>query len=223
MPPEVNQDQLLAQPPADDDPATGSVDLTPEHVRNTPEYRELARQNRILARQKGEADRQIADARAKAEAAAQAAEAQRIAAQESQVRAILGDEGVDLWEKFADLSATDPVRAAELLANFTKGRAQSQPAATPAPAQTGERTPPVPAQNAPATGLSRTVGDAPLAGPADDTDSTIEALEKRYADMVERNQDPARRNRVTMKDRAGAMIAYVGAAYLKSGARPKSS
>ena len=223
MPPEVTQDQLSAQPPAEvDDPAIGSVDLTPDHVRSTPEYRELVRQNRILARQKGDADRQIAEARTRAEAATQAAEADRMAAQETKVREILGDDGVALWEQFADLSTTDPVRAAELLASY-KGKAQSQPPATPESQPAGERNTQVSQSNVPpATGLSRTVGDAPLAGPADDTDSVVEALEKRYADMVERNQDPSRRNRVTMKDRANAMIAYVGAAYLKSGAKPKS-
>lgn len=224
--------QTTGEPPAGgegeplDDPALGATGLTPEHVRNTPEYRELARQNRILARKAGEAERQAATARQTAEQVAQAAEAERVAAQEQRVREILGDDGVAMWDQFAELSTTDPVKAAELLAEFAKGKAQSQPpaAASPTPAAGGTQVPAQqPQQQPPAsTGLSRSVGDAPLAGAPDDTAQVIEGLEKRYQDVVERNQNASTRNRVTMKDRAGALISYVGAAYLKAGARPKN-
>lgn len=204
-------------------PAPGASNLTSEHVRNTPEYRELQRQNRLLAREKGEIAAREAAARAQAEQARQAAEAATVAAQEQKVRDLLGDEGVAFWDQFSELSTTDPVKAAELLAEF-RGKAQSQPPAPAAPAETAGGTQQVTGQQqqAPATGLSRTVGDAPIAGTGDDTDSVIEGLTQRYQSVVERNLDPTQRNRVTMRDRASAMIAYVGAAYLKSGAKPKS-
>lgn len=219
---------VAGQPPAGEgasapDPATGNVSLSADLIRNSPEYRELQNQNRILARQRGDVERQLAAQRTAAEQAAQAAEAQRVAAQEDRVRAILGDDGVAVWDRFADLSTTDPVGAAEYLAEQLKGRAQSAPPAagepvTPPAGGTAVTQPGTPAP----TGLSRAVGDAPLAGAADDTEQVIAGLEKTYADTVERNLDPAQRNRVTARDRANAFIAFVGASYLKSGARPKS-
>jgi hypothetical protein len=206
--------------PVDD--TLAALGLTPEHVRNTPEYRELARQNRILARQAGDAAAQAAKAREAAEAAAQAAEAERMTAQETRIRDILGDEGVAMWDQFADLSNTDPVAAAELLAQFTAARAQSPSGGATPEAEAGGGTQ-VPTNTTPTTGLSRAVsGDTPLGGVQDDTTQLIEQLEKRYTDTVDRNLTPATRNRVTAKERAAAMIAFLGAAYLKSGARPRS-
>lgn len=216
------------QPPAGDgdlpDPALGNVALSADYVRQSPEYRELQRQNRILARQSGDAQREAARVRAEAEQRAQAAEAQRAEEQAARVRTILGDDGVAIWDQFADLSTTDPVGAAEFLAQQLQGRAQNPaPAAgDPTPPPAGGTPVPQPGNAPAAAGLSRAVGDAPLAGQADETDQVIAGLEATYADIAERNQDPARRNRVTMRDRANGFIAYLGAAYLKSGARPKS-
>jgi hypothetical protein len=221
-----NEGQTIQTPPADGDgnaapPASGALDLTPDLVRSTPEYQELQRQNRILARENGQAKAQAAAARTQAEATAQAAEAERTAAQANRVREILGEDGLAMWDQFADLSSTDPVKAAELLAEYTKGKAQSHPAVPQAPAPAAAAGGNIMAGTQPATGLSRSVGTAPLAGQSDDPAETIAALEKRYADVVERNQDSSLRNRVTMKDRASAMISYLGAAYLKAGAKPK--
>lgn len=213
------------EPPAGD-PATGAPALTPDHIRNSPEYRELQRQNRTLARENGSLRQQTAQARTAAEQAAQAAEAERIAAQESRVRQLLGDDGVNAWNELADLQTTDPVAAAERFAQYvaTRGQTPAQAASGQQQATGGTEVPQQqPSQGQPpATGLSRTVGDVPLnGGEADPTAEVISGLEQRYADTVARVQDPVTRNRVTMRERAGAMIGFIGAAYLKAGAKPK--
>ena len=78
------------------------------------------------------------------------------------------------------------------------------------------QTPPPPSRGAD--------GGTPLnPQPQDTPDQVIAALEKNYTDTVDRVQDPVTRNRVTMRDRAGAFINFLGASYLKAGATPKDT
>ncbi len=78
-----------------------------------------------------------------------------------------------------------------------------------------------PAPPPPSGGIN---GDAPLgaASTQEDLGQVISGLEGGYNGVVERVQDPLTRNRVTMRDRATGFINYLGAAYLKAGAKPKS-
>lgn len=138
---------------------------------------------------------------------------------------ILGDEaGVAAYQEIAELTASDPRAAAKRMAELiAQARVQNPaapatPPAPPAPAA-GEGT--VPNQPpAPPRGVG---ADAPLGQPprTEDDHLTIAAeLESTYQSVVNRVQDPQTRRRVTMKDRAGAFIGYVGAAVLRAGARP---
>lgn len=210
---------------ADADPAPASVALTPEAVRNSPEFRALARENRTLRRTAGSAEAAAAAARTAAEEARQAAEAQQQAALEADILATLGPDGIASWTEIAELSATDQRAAARRFAELmSQVRAQSaaeggEGEADPDPAAAGGNQVPAQTPPPPARGVD---GGAPLqAAPADDPLQVIAALEKNYNDTVERVQDPVTRNRVTMKDRAGAFINFVGAAYLKAGATPR--
>lgn len=199
-----------------------STALTPDAIRNSPEYRALMKENRKLARQAGSANAAATAARTAAEEARLAAEAQQQAVVDAQITAALGPEGVTFWQEFAELSATDPVAAAQRLAEFRAAGAAAQsaadgadpadanPAAGEGTAMSASTPPP------PAAGVE---GGAPLgaAGRTQPTAADVAAgLEKTFTDMVERVQDPLTRNRVTMKDRASAMISYLGAAYVRA-------
>lgn len=206
-----------------------SLHLTPEAVRNSPEFKALEKQNRQLARQKGTAETAAAAARTEAENVRQAAEAERQAVLSQQLISTLGESGIAAYTEIAELSATDPVAAAQRLKALMESAAQSAaPKAPEAPTTTSEgtesnvanatsqRTPPPPSH-----GLD---GGTPLSqgSTGEDQATVIAGLEKTYADVVARNQNFSQRNRVTMKDRANGFISYLGAAYLKSGAKPKS-
>lgn len=209
--------------PAGDGGAPGN--LTSDAVRNSPEYKELARQNRLLARQAGSATREAETARGAAERARAAAEAESQADLERELMESLGEDGVAAYNEIAELSQTDPRAAARRMAALLKSRGQTPAdviaAATEQPAETeeGNLAPAVPQ---PPRGVD---AGAPLSqGVAVDPNVAIAAdLEKTYSDVVARNQDPRLRTRVTMKDRANGLIAYLGAAYIKSGAKPKGS
>ncbi len=198
-------------------------------IRNSPEYLELQRQNRSLARERGSKDTEVARLRAELERERQAAEASRAAAELAQVSAILGDDGVRAWSEIAELSQTDQVAAARRFAELMRQAASVQSGqqaaageAGSAPVQGGTtvttqvgQTPPPPAH---------VEASAPLgqAGATDDYATIAADLEARYAERVTQMQDPMQRNRVGMKGIADGLISYLGAAYLKAGARPKS-
>lgn len=222
-------DGAQADPPA---PAPVVV-LTPDQIRAHPEFQALLKQNRQLAREKGSVERQFADFRTEAAEAQQAAEAERQAALERQLREQLGEDGVAVYQEIAELSQSDPFAAALRIAELRKAPAGQTPvpAATGTPAAGEPEEDPV-AGNAnaaasaapppPSQGLD---GGAPLgqASTGEDVGQIIKDLESHYAATVARNQDMRSRNRVTMRDRASALIGYIGAAYLKAGAKPKSN
>lgn len=213
------------QDPIDDaldaaDSTPASTTLPAADIRNSPEYKALARQNRKLARDLGTANLTASAARTAAEEARLAAEATQQAALDAELTATLGEEGIAFWAEFAELSQTDPVAAAKRLTEFRSSAAPVQSGATdgdsaandPAAGEGGN----VPAQTPPPP--SRGVdGGAPLnPGQGDDSKAVVEALTKTYTDTVARVQDPVTRNRVTMKDRAGAFISFLGAAYVQA-------
>lgn len=207
------------------------VSLTPEQIRATPEYQALLRSNRQLGRDKASSDAALATMRTEAEEARQAAEAQRTAALETQLQAILGSEGQAAYAELADLSQSDPMAAALRVAELmAQAKGQTPPAQAPAAAgkpTTGEEVSDVAANasaSAPPPPSSGVDGGAPLgqASTGQSVDQIIADLTKTYSDTVARNQNLASRNRVTMRDRAAAMIAYIGGSYLKAGAKPKS-
>jgi len=215
-------------PPAGDAPPAPAGALPPEAIRNSPEYKELARQNRQLARQAGAATRAEQMARAETERQRAAAEAQEQADFETEIAATLGEDGVAAYSEIAELTASNPRAAARKLAELiAQVRAQSStPAnggeAPPAPAPEGGAPVPPAGTPPPPRGLG---ADAPLGQPPavqDPTAQIITDLEKQYSDVADRVADPTTRRRVTMRDRAGAFIGYVGAAYLKAGARPSN-
>ncbi|HEY6057308.1 MAG TPA: hypothetical protein VIV06_04710 [Candidatus Limnocylindrales bacterium] len=172
--------------------------------------------------------REAAEIRAAAEAERQANEAQQMAA-------ILGDDGVAAWTQMAELSQSDPLEAARYLAGLM-GRGQTAPPAPGAASgQPGAGSPAQPPE-APVNGqqpatpatppppLGGVDASAPLAAPTtgEDRETIAAALEAQFNDIRKRNLDPTTRNRVTMRDRASAMIAYIGAAVLRSDVQPKA-
>lgn len=206
-------------PAGEPDAFAAALALTPEALRNTPEFRALEKAHRKTARQLGTANRQLSAVRTQAEADRQAAEAERQAALEAHIEATLGEDGVAAFQELAELSQTDPVAAAtrfaELMAN-----AQSAPPA----ANGGEPTDTDPSQEAlvnasvpppPGGGVD---GSAPLqpAPRQDEIEALTRPLDERYAQTVERNLSPLTRNRVTMRERAAALIGYVESAYIKA-------
>lgn len=230
MPPDDQLDPGASADPIDDaidapPAANPALSLTPEAIRNSPEFRALASENRKLARQKGDAEKAAAAARTAAEEARQAAEAQQQAALETDIMAALGEDGVAVWGELADLSVSDPRAAARRFAEvMANARVQSPAPADPAAggddaAAGGEG---VPAQTPPPP--SRGVdGGQPIgqAASGQDPQAIIAELEKGFVDVVDRVQDPITRNRVTMRDRAGAMMNFLAASYLKGGAEPR--
>lgn len=195
---------MTVTPPA----APADVSLTPDLVRNSPEFRALQEQNRILARKAGSAEAAIAAARAEAEQIRQAAEAERNAALAQQLRSTLGDDGLAFWNQLSELSATDPMAAAKALAEWRQGGqtvpAAAQTPAVPAPQEKQQVTP-----QAPAPLPSTLHADAPLGSPSaqESDEETIQAFDKRIADLHERNYDPMTRNRVTTKERDEGIMA----------------
>lgn len=189
-------------------------------VRNSPEYQELARQNRALARQAGAAQKAAADARAEAERARQAAEAERATALESEVRSVLGDEGVAAWAEIAELSATDQVAAAKRFAELMQSAQSRQPeASTPATAAPTTQEAQV---TTPQTSRSVDASVPLTQGTTQPNDAQIiEELERNVAETGARVQDPTTRNRVSLVQRSGAIMAHLMAGYMKQGARPK--
>lgn len=227
MPPDNETDGS----PAESDPvadAVAAVDAqlsqTPDAIRNTPEFRAVENKLRSTARELGRSRAAEVTARAAAETARQAAEAERQAALEAQLHGILGDDGIAAYQEVADLGATDPVAAARRFAELmTKGAQNAgqkpvDPPATPtAPegAHVPAQTPPPPSGGVDA--------NAPLmTAQGEDIAALTAQLDERYAAAVKRNQDPVTRNRVTMRERGDAMIAYLGSAYLKALGHNKS-
>lgn len=216
-------------PPADDQqaapdgqepaaPAPGTVSLSPSDVKNSPEYRALQRQAREEARRRGDAEAALSQFR---EAQA-AAEAERLASQEARIRELLGPDGTALWNNLADLSASDPVAAAELL---SRTLAQSQGAATPPPAAVepapteGEApvTTPAGAAAPPPPMPSGAAASAPITPPESNPwDAIIDSSQRHFDEVVERNQNPMTRNRVTMRDRGAAMMSFLLGSYAKA-------
>lgn len=225
----------------DDDPITTGDDGAPagepeappapapqaaSSVLDSPEYKALAKQNRTLARQLGTSRAAEAAARTKAEEDRQAAEAQQLAAQAQQVVEILGDEGLSEWQAIAELSEADPVEAAKRLkALMERGAQSAEPPAAPAAAAAtppAEGTPPVaPTGAVPPRGVD---GDAPLTPPpGNEIEDLVSVANKEFADMASVVQQSTKGGRKpTMKERAGVLIKYLGADYLRQGARPKS-
>lgn len=230
-------DDPITEPGGDDPTQAGAtavaappapvVSLTPEQVRSSPEYQALLAQNRTLARQSG-------DARAAAEAARIAAEETRLAAEatqqavtEQQVREILGEDGVTAWNAISEQAQTDPVGAARRFRELmTTAGAQSAaaiepPAAPPAAPPAGEGTPPVdtPPAGAPPRGVD---ADAPLTPvPGQELVELQNSLTKRFDDTATAvQQQPGGGRKVSMKERAGALIGYLAGDYLRQGARP---
>lgn len=216
MPPEEGDSPVVPDPVAD---AVAAVDVqlsqTPDAVRNTPEFRALEKQLRSSAREVGRAKAAEMVARNEAESYRQAAEAERQAALEAELGS-LDPAAMAAYTELAELGQTDPVAAAR---RFTELLASAQSVGQPvppvvAPTKVPEGLP-VPAAPRPISG--GVDGNAPLTQqPGEDIGAMTAALDARYAEVVGRNQDPLTRNRVTMKERSSAFIAYLGSAYLKA-------
>lgn len=211
--------------PADDDPtvaaAVAAVDAqlsqTPEAVKATPEFQALSQQLRQTARENGRLRAAEARIRQEAEQARLAAEAERQTALESQLADILGQDGIATYQEIAELGATDPVAAARKFAELMGKGVQSAPVADVPPAPPpapGEAI--VPAQTPPPPPGGADANAPLLTAQGEDIAALTGQLDKRYTDVVERNQNPSTRNRVTMRDRADAMISYLGSAYVKA-------
>lgn len=215
MPPEDDGDS-----PADDPiaAAVAAVDAelaqTPANIRSAPEFKALEATLRSSARARGAAEVAARDARTEAETYRQAAEAQRQAALDAEISA-LPEAAVAAYQELATLGETDPVAAARRLAELLS--AQSVPAAGAGDPPPDPKEGNVPANQPPPPMGSGADGNAALATPkGEDIDEMIAGLDKRYADVVARNQDPVTRNRVTMKERASGMIAYLASAYVQA-------
>lgn len=209
-----------------------TTSLTPEQIRNSPEFRALEEQNRLLARQAGSARADLERQRQASEAERQAAEAQRQADQSAAISAMLGPDGVAAWTELAELSQTDQVAAARRFQELVNRTNSGQTAASgAAPAATTEQPPAGGTEEQVAGQASTTPGTPPppptgVSGAAPlspatsevDVDALVAGLTDTYAKTVERVQNPVTRNRVTMRQRGDAFMAYLGAAYVKAGA-----
>lgn len=203
-----------------DDPITAALQAvedqiasTPANIRNSPEFQALATRARADARRAGTALRNEQKARGEVESLRQAAEAERQAAVQAQLDS-LGPEAIEAFNQLAEMSATDPVAAAtmlaELMANAQSAPAGAAPAAPAAPPTEAS----VPAQ-APPPMSAGAAGDVPLQTPENDGIAALRAqLDQDYASVVERNLNATTRNRVTMRDRAKGFIAYMASSYL---------
>lgn len=214
----------------DQDPATGAppappanLTLTPELVRATPEYRARDREARAAARREGTLQAEVTRLREENETQRAAAEAAAGNAQLEQVRALLGDDGVAVWESMA---GSEPVEAARQMAAWAASRVQSPPPPATVPAVApgapagGTQVP-----NPPTGALG---GNAPLGQPTtgDGWDGIVTQAQADYGSVVTRNQDPLTRNRVTEKDRAAGFMAFITGAYAstfkRNGSRPRN-
>jgi hypothetical protein len=216
--------QDLDETPDDDDAAGAapSLTLSPDAVRNSPEYKAIQRQLRTEARKNGRMEAELASVRTSSAEALQVAEAQRQQAIAEQLRDVLGEDGIDAFNEMAELSETDPVAAARKFRELATSFAQSggdKAALEAAVAGNTEGAAPVTGQQqtpppVPGNTLS---GDAPLgqATTGTDWDAVIADSTDRYAKIVERNQDPVTRARVTDRDRGEGFMAWLGAAYVK--------
>jgi len=220
VPPETDLEGLPGEDTDHVAEAVAAVDAqlaqTPEAVRNTPEFKALEKQLRSSARREGSAKAAAAAARGEAETYRLAAEATRQAALEADLNSVPEDARA-FYDELAELGQSDPVAAARRLAEFM-ANAQSAPGTESDDG--APNTPPaggtVPAQAPPplAGGVD---GNQPLTQPIGEDIAALTAqLDDKYAKVVARNQDPLERNRVTMRDRAGAFIAYLGSAYVKA-------
>jgi hypothetical protein len=195
--------------------APASVAASPAEVRNSPEYRALRSKLRNEARARGRIEQQLASER---EARA-VAEADRAAEQEDEIRRILGDAGVEAWNRISDLSTSDPVAAARAMADFGRTLAQSQPdlapvpQAEPPPVNGGTTVAPTNGTAPPPPSMGVGAGVPLGVQGSDNSWSAIRAdAEKRFAELVEKNRNPVTRNRMTMRDRADGIITYVAGA-----------
>lgn len=209
--------------PDDDDAQEGgapSLTLSSDAVKNSPEYRALQRQLRAEARKAGRLEAELGTVRTQSAEALQAAEAQRQQAIAEQIATVLGEDGVDAFNEIADLSADDPVAAAkrfkELVASYAQSGGDTQALAAVADGGTNvtgnqqqQTPPPVPGHT-----LS---GDAPLGQTTTGTDwdGIVTEASDRYAKIVERNQDPVLRTRVTDRERGDGFMAWLAASYVK--------
>ena len=192
--------------------APASLAASPDAVRNSPEFRALNAKLRREARERGRIEQQLVTEREHRAAA----EADRMAEQESEIQALLGDDGVDAWNRISELSVSDPLGAAREMRRFAESLAQSQPPAAPAPAGA-----PPPDEGAAAVSTRtplppvRGVGaGVPLGQSGNDNSwAAIKAdAEARFGELVEMNQNPTTRNRVTMRHRAEGVITYLAGA-----------
>jgi len=210
-------------PPA----APADTTLPADLVRNSPEFRALQEQNRILARKAGSADAAIAAARAEAESVRQAAEAERNAALAQTLRTKLGDDGLAFWNQLSEMSATDPLAAADLLAEWRTGGQTPGAAAPKPPAPVPQEGQQQMTPQAPAPMPSGLHADSPLGSttPQESDEETIAAFDKKITDLTTRNYDPLTRNRVTTKERDEGIMAVfakgvVGQIAARRGQRP---
>lgn len=190
-----------------------TIAATPADIRNSPEFQALAAQSRANARKAGTATRNEQRARGEAERLRQAAEAERQAAIDAQIGA-LPESAVAAYQELAELGQSDPVAAAarfsEMLAN-----AQSAPATEAGEAPTTPATEATVPDGAPPPMSAGADGNVPLSTPATDGIADLRAdLDRQYAEVVAKNQDPVTRNRTTMRDRARGFIAYLASGYL---------
>jgi hypothetical protein len=188
--------------------APASVAASPEAVRNSPEFRALRTKLRNEARERGRIEQQLASER---EARA-AAEADRMAEQESEIRDVLGDDGVDAWNRISELSVSDPLAAAREMRRFAETLAQSQPPEAPPPVSAPPQEGGVAVQTRAPLPPARGVGAGVPLGQSG-SDNSWAAIktdaESRFGELVEKNQNPATRNRMTMRDRAEGVITYL--------------
>ena len=194
---------------------TTALAQAPASIRSSPEFRALEKEHRKTVRALGSANTALAAARTEAEQARLAAEAERQAALESQLNTELGEDGIAAFNELAELSQSDPVAAArrfkELMATAQSGAESEPPPAPPEPegAAVSASVPPPPG--------ATVDGGQPLGTqPQDEIEALTKPLDARWAATVERNLTPSQRNRVTMKERADALIGFVASAYIKA-------
>lgn len=220
--PDPDEDQAAIEAAADaaaaeaEAPILDAIAQASDTVKNSPEFKAVEKAARKTARNAGKVARDAYISRVAAETDRQAAEALSRAAQDDSIRSLLGEDGVAAWANIAELSETDPVAAATAMRDFGLQLAQSQAAAgaaeagtTPPEGGTVPGTPPLPGGT-----VDPNASLAPP--PTDELDQLITQLDGTYAAAVERNQDPLTRNRVGMRERSQAFIAFLGSAYMQA-------
>lgn len=198
-------------------------------VRKSPEYLELVKAKRT-------AESEARKARGEAEKNRIALEGFTTAqqtAQQAAIEAALGPDGIAEFNQLVEASETDPMAAAKLFAEMRARVAQSAGAASTEAAgsagETGEAN--VGEAAAAAADAAATISapatpprleGAPLGSTStgEDIAAIIKASEDEYTSVVKRNLDGSQRNRVTMRERGKAFMAYLAGSYLKAGAKP---